>query len=198
MLPLHLLLFLAPAPYSTLNRLNSPLFSESCLTRNCRSSIVDWTTLSWPWGCRCFLFWGGMFWQELAQKIRGYQEQIASLHSKCKMLTVKAKHATMLLTVSEVEGLSDGMDELSDEELPSAVSTASKQLPAHPSVVMVSGFFGHPDTHTCTHCMVFHPRFVCAFASILPPFPSRPVILKLNIREAPSGVLEGDCSSLHN
>lgn len=59
------------------------------------------------------------------------------------MLTVKAKHATMLLTVSEVEGLSDGMDELSDEELPSATAngaTAStKQLPAHPSVVMVSG-----------------------------------------------------------
>lgn len=80
-----------------------------------------------------------MFWQELAQKIRGYQEQIASLHSKCKMLTVKAKHATMLLTVSEVEGLSDGMDELSDEELPTAVATAAtKQLPAHPSVVMVS------------------------------------------------------------
>lgn len=77
----------------------------------------------------------------MAQKIRGYQEQIASLHSKCKMLTVKAKHATMLLTVSEVEGLSDGMDELSDEELPSTVATAAtKQLPAHPSVVMVSGF----------------------------------------------------------
>ncbi|XP_026174038.1 nesprin-1 isoform X1 [Mastacembelus armatus] len=77
--------------------------------------------------------------EELAQKIRGYQEQIASLHSKCKMLTVKAKHATMLLTVSEVEGLSDGMDELSDEELPSAVATgATKQLPAHPSVVMMT------------------------------------------------------------
>lgn len=59
------------------------------------------------------------------------------------MLTVKAKHATMLLTVSEVEGLSDGMEELSDEELAGAVangvSSASKQLPAHPSVVMVSG-----------------------------------------------------------
>ncbi|XP_039981881.1 nesprin-1-like isoform X4 [Xiphias gladius] len=80
--------------------------------------------------------------EELAQKIRGYQEQIASLHSKCKMLTVKAKHATMLLTVSEVEGLSDGMEELSDEELPSAVATAThvatKQLPAHPSVVMMT------------------------------------------------------------
>lgn len=59
------------------------------------------------------------------------------------MLTVKAKHATMLLTVSEVEGLSDGMDELSDEELPSAVATnnttTTKQLPAHPSVVMGRG-----------------------------------------------------------
>lgn len=55
------------------------------------------------------------------------------------MLTVKAKHATMLLTVSEVEGLSDCMDELSDEELLSAVPATSKQLPAHPSVVMVSG-----------------------------------------------------------
>ncbi|KAK1888724.1 Nesprin-1, partial [Dissostichus eleginoides] len=77
--------------------------------------------------------------EELAQKIRGYQEQIASLHSKCKMLTVKAKHATMLLTVNEVEGLSDGVDELSDEELPGSVATtnANKQLPAHPSVVMM-------------------------------------------------------------
>lgn len=73
------------------------------------------------------------------------------------MLTVKAKHATMLLTVSEVEGLSDGMDELSDEELPTAVATAAaKQLPAHPSVVMVSGkaFFRHnhpPETRTCAY-----------------------------------------------
>lgn len=61
------------------------------------------------------------------------------------MLTVKAKHATMLLTVSEVEGLSDSVDELSDEELPGGSSAAAaaagggKQLPAHPSVVMVSG-----------------------------------------------------------
>ena len=39
--------------------------------------------------------------------IKGYQEQIASLNSKCKMLTMKAKHATMLLTVTEVEGLAD-------------------------------------------------------------------------------------------
>lgn len=48
----------------------------------------------------------------------------------------------MLLTVTEVEGLSDGMEELSDEELAGVVgnagSAASKQLPAHPSVVMVS------------------------------------------------------------
>ncbi|XP_061667964.1 nesprin-1 isoform X8 [Syngnathoides biaculeatus] len=68
--------------------------------------------------------------EELAQKIRGYQEQIASLHSKCKMLTVKAKHATMLLTVSEADGLSD---ELSDDDAP-----GDKQLPAHPSVVMMT------------------------------------------------------------
>lgn len=73
------------------------------------------------------------------------------------MLTVKAKHATMLLTVNEVEGLSDGMDELSDEELPSSVTTTNgatnKQLPAHPSVVMVSckAFFGHTITQTLTH-----------------------------------------------
>lgn len=73
------------------------------------------------------------------------------------MLTVKAKHATMLLTVSEVEGLSDGMDELSDEELPSARPT-SKQLPAHPSVVMVSCktfFWAHPDSLTPgSECML--------------------------------------------
>lgn len=99
-------------------------------------------------------------------KIRGYQEQIASLHSKCKMLTVKAKHATMLLTVSEVEGLSDSVDELSDEELPGAVPNAAvsagKQLPAHPSVVMVSGqafwTHGQSDGRTHTHTSVhIHP-----------------------------------------
>lgn len=62
----------------------------------------------------------------------------------------------MLLTVSEVEGLSDGVDELSDEELPGAVPAANKQLSAHPSVVMVSGkaFWTHGqsdgDTHTHT------------------------------------------------
>uniref|UniRef100_A0A3Q3E091 Uncharacterized protein n=1 Tax=Hippocampus comes TaxID=109280 RepID=A0A3Q3E091_HIPCM len=74
--------------------------------------------------------------EELAQKIHGYQEQIASLHSKCKMLTVKAKHATMLLTVSEADGLSD---ELSDDDMPGAGGAGDKELPAHPSVVMVSG-----------------------------------------------------------
>ncbi len=52
-----------------------------------------------------------IFEQELAQKIKGYQEQIGSLNSKCKMLAVKAKHATMLLTVSDVEGLPEEMDE---------------------------------------------------------------------------------------
>ncbi|KAH0622390.1 hypothetical protein JD844_024656, partial [Phrynosoma platyrhinos] len=69
--------------------------------------------------------------EELAQKIKGYQEQIASLNSKCKMLTMKAKHATMLLTVTEVEGLSEGMEELDSEELLSAHTT-------HPSVVMMT------------------------------------------------------------
>ncbi|XP_062428373.1 nesprin-1 isoform X2 [Rhea pennata] len=71
--------------------------------------------------------------EELAQKIKGYQEQIASLNSKCKMLTMKAKHATMLLTVTEVEGLSEGMEEL-DSELLSA-------HPAHPSVVMDIAYY---------------------------------------------------------
>ncbi|XP_056332550.1 nesprin-1-like isoform X3 [Danio aesculapii] len=53
--------------------------------------------------------------EELAQKIKGYQEQIASLNSKCKMLTVKAKHATTLLTVSEAEGLTESLEELDGE-----------------------------------------------------------------------------------
>ncbi|XP_068533197.1 nesprin-1 isoform X4 [Anas acuta] len=68
--------------------------------------------------------------EELAQKIKGYQEQIASLNSKCKMLTMKAKHATMLLTVTEVEGLSEGMEELDSDLLPAH--------PSHPSVVMMT------------------------------------------------------------
>ncbi|XP_049657213.1 nesprin-1 isoform X17 [Accipiter gentilis] len=68
--------------------------------------------------------------EELAQKIKGYQEQIAALNSKCKMLTMKAKHATMLLTVTEVEGLSDGMEELDSDLLPAH--------PTHPSVVMMT------------------------------------------------------------
>ncbi|RXM34120.1 Nesprin-1 [Acipenser ruthenus] len=69
--------------------------------------------------------------EALAQKIKGYQEQIASLNSKCKMLTMKAKHATMLLTVTEVEGLSEGLDEFDAELLPT-------HSPAHPSVVMMT------------------------------------------------------------
>lgn len=95
------------------------------------------------------------------------------------MLTVKAKHATMLLTVSEVEGLSDGMDELSDEELPSAVPAASKQLPAHPSVVMVSGkaFFGHIHSHPDSYP---HPSSV-----------SVPTICFLSGIQGTSGVLWG-------
>lgn len=42
---------------------------------------------------------------------------------------MKAKHATMLLTVTEVEGLSEGMEELDSDLLPAH--------PSHPSVVMV-------------------------------------------------------------
>ncbi|KAJ0008745.1 hypothetical protein NQD34_016160 [Periophthalmus magnuspinnatus] len=48
--------------------------------------------------------------EELAQRIKGYQEKIASLNSKCKMLAVKAKHATMLLTVTDVEELPEELD----------------------------------------------------------------------------------------
>lgn len=47
------------------------------------------------------------------------------------MLTMKAKHATMLLTVTEVEGLSERMEELDSEDMLPAHN-------AHPSVVMVS------------------------------------------------------------
>jgi len=39
----------------------------------------------------------------------------------------------MLLTVSEVDGLSDGLEELEDEE-----EEMPKHPPTHPSVVMVS------------------------------------------------------------
>lgn len=70
-----------------------------------------------------------MFPQELARKIKGYQEQIASLNSKCKMLTMKARHATMLLTVTEVEGLAEAPEDPRGELLPATS--------AHPSVVMV-------------------------------------------------------------
>lgn len=152
------------------------------------SSIVDCTTCLWHWGCWSFLF-GGMFWQDLAQKIRGYQEQIALLQSKCKMLTVKAKHATMLLTVSEVEGLSEGMDELSDDELPNAGPT-SKQLPAHPSVVMVSGktiSWTHPESlqgDTCTCCMtVLCVLCICITLLVYSPNPATPATFKVPSRE---------------
>ncbi|KAM8787975.1 nesprin-1-like isoform 3-T3 [Rhynchonycteris naso] len=69
--------------------------------------------------------------EELAQKIKGYQEQIASLNSKCKTLTMKAKNATMLLTVTGVEGLAEGTEDLGGELLLPATS-------AHPSVVMMT------------------------------------------------------------
>ncbi|XP_039537650.1 nesprin-1-like isoform X2 [Pimephales promelas] len=55
--------------------------------------------------------------EELAHKIKGYQEQIASLNSKCKMLTVKAKHATTLLTVSDAEGLTESLEELDGDAI---------------------------------------------------------------------------------
>lgn len=132
---------LTPPQDSTLNHLSHD---------PTRSYWSPWLEPPLVWPCVCVGGGVGMFWQELTQKIRGYQEKIASLHSKCKMLTVKAKHATMLLTVSEVEGLSDGVEELSDEELhnvvPNSSSDASKQLPAHPSVVMVSDGAALSDT----------------------------------------------------
>lgn len=59
--------------------------------------------------------------KELAQKIKSYQEQIASLNSKCKMLAVKAKHATMLLTVSDIEGQQEMDEERSKKSLVQAV-----------------------------------------------------------------------------
>ncbi|XP_069788417.1 nesprin-1 isoform X16 [Narcine bancroftii] len=46
------------------------------------------------------------------------------------MLTLKAKHTTMLLTVTEVEGISDGTEELDGDSLPAHS--------AHPSVVMMT------------------------------------------------------------
>lgn len=49
----------------------------------------------------------------------------------------------MLLTVSEVGGLSDGLEELEDEE----EEEMAKHPATHPSVVMVS----HLHTHGCTH-----------------------------------------------
>lgn len=114
-----------------------PSPSTSCLppplppAQRCHLIGQPWRKMN---AASCFLLmllWhsggGNMFPQELAQKIKGYQEQIASLNSKCKMLTMKAKNATMLLTVTGVEGLAGDLD----RELLPATS-------AHPSVVMVS------------------------------------------------------------
>lgn len=109
--------------------------------RRCRLAQL-WDFIGQPWrkmnATSSLSFWccsdtrgrGEMFPQELAQKIKGYQEQISSLNSKCKMLTMKAKHATMLLTVTEVDGLAEGTEDLDGELLPATS--------AHPSVVMVS------------------------------------------------------------
>lgn len=65
------------------------------------------------------------------------------------MLTVKAKHATMLLTVSEVGGLSDGLEELEDEE-----EEMAKHPATHPSVVMVSQLHTRRYTHTHAHARI--------------------------------------------
>lgn len=65
--------------------------------------------------------------KELAQKIKGYQEQIASLNSKCKMLAVKAKHATMLLTVSDIEGQHE-MDEEKSKKSSIQTTTVRKHI----------------------------------------------------------------------
>ena len=69
--------------------------------------------------------------QELAQKIKGYQEQIAALNSKCKMVSVKAKHATMLLTVTDVEGLPVGLDHLDEERAQKAPAVTVTQREMH-------------------------------------------------------------------
>lgn len=70
---------------------------------------------------------GYAFMKELAQKIKGYQEQIASLNSKCKMLAVKAKHATMLLTVSDIEGQPE-MDEEKSKKYSAQATTVRKDI----------------------------------------------------------------------
>lgn len=70
---------------------------------------------------------GYAFMKELAQKIKGYQEQIASLNSKCKMLAVKAKHATMLLTVSDIEGQPE-MDEETSQKYSAQATTVRKDI----------------------------------------------------------------------
>ncbi|XP_041950505.1 nesprin-1 [Alosa sapidissima] len=78
--------------------------------------------------------------EELAQRMQGYQEQISALNSKCRMLTVKAKHATMLLTVSEAGGISDGLEELDpeDDEEEEEEEEMARHPAAHPSVVMMT------------------------------------------------------------
>ncbi|XP_076129249.1 nesprin-1 [Alosa pseudoharengus] len=80
--------------------------------------------------------------EELAQRMQSYQQQISALNSKCRMLTVKAKHATMLLTVSEAGGLSDGLEELDpedeEEEEEEEEEEMARHPAAHPSVVMMT------------------------------------------------------------
>lgn len=85
--------------------------------------------------------------KELAQKIKGYQEQIASLNSKCKMLAVKAKHATMLLTVSDVEGLHEGLQEM-DEEKSRKSSAQAIMVRQHKKAVCIVG------DNIAWHCLI--------------------------------------------
>lgn len=91
--------------------------------------------------------------KELAQKIKGYQEQIASLNSKCKMLAVKAKHATMLLTVSDVEGLPDGLQDADEEK--------SKKSSAQAVMVRdrrkAAGFVGGNTAWHCLSALLIKP-----------------------------------------
>ncbi|XP_029942908.1 nesprin-1-like, partial [Salarias fasciatus] len=54
--------------------------------------------------------------EELAQRIKGYQDQMASLNSKLRMLAVTAKHAALLLTVGRVEALPEDPDQDQDQD----------------------------------------------------------------------------------
>ncbi|KAL2082207.1 hypothetical protein ACEWY4_022025 [Coilia grayii] len=86
--------------------------------------------------------------EELSKRVQGYQAQIWGLNSRSRMLTVKAKHATMLLALSEVGGpadaeeggLSGGLEELGhqQEEEEEEEEEMARHPSAHPSVVMMT------------------------------------------------------------